>query len=96
MNDLVTIKGLALRLAWVPGVHAFSRWLFHFVVRRAHAEMKRNSTRPVDTWTFTPAERTFIAEEYRKSNNKFREKLGAEGENVQWSEWFAQTLGSAT
>ena len=96
MNDLAAIKGLAVRLVWIPGFRALCRWLFEFVVRRAHAEVKRHSTRPIDTWTFTPAEHWFIAEEYRKSNRKFREKLGAKAKNAQWTEWFASTLGTAT
>jgi hypothetical protein len=96
MNDLATIKRWALRLALIPGARAVNRWLFHFVVRRAHAEMKSNSMRPGDTWTLSPAERDFVADRYRSSNKQFRQKLGAEGDNARWTEWFAQTIGSAT
>lgn len=96
MNDLATIKRWALRLTFIPGARAASRWLFHVVVRRAHAEIKRNSMRPSDTWSLSPAERDFVAEKYRSSNEQFREKLGAEGGNARWTEWFAQTIGPAT
>jgi hypothetical protein len=58
--------------------------------------MKRNSMRPGDTWTLSTAERDFVADKYRSSNKQFREKLGAEGDNARWTEWFAQTIGSAT
>ncbi|MEY3310367.1 MAG: hypothetical protein RL107_503, partial [Actinomycetota bacterium] len=83
-------------LTFIPGARAASRWLFHFVVRRAHAEIKRNLMGPSDTWSLSPAERDFVADKYRSSNKQFREKLGAEGGNARWTEWFAQTIGSAT
>jgi hypothetical protein len=73
-----------------------NRWLFHFVVRRAHAEIKRSLKHPSDTWSLSPAERDFVVNEYRSSNKQFREKLGSEGENARWTEWFAQTIGPAT
>jgi len=44
----------------------------------------------------SPRERSFIMKEYRQSNIHFREKLSAEGESAQWTEWFAQSLGPAT
>jgi len=92
MSDLATIKSWALRFGMIPGALGLCRWLFHFVVRRAHAEIKRNAIQPSDSWTLSPAERSFIVGEYRTSNKQFREKLGAEGNNVRWTEWFARTL----
>ncbi len=96
MSDLATIKSWALRFGKIPGALGLCRWLFHFVVRRAHAEIKRNAIQPSDTWTLSPAERSFIVGEYRTSNKQFREKLGAEGNNARWTEWFARTLDPVT
>jgi hypothetical protein len=93
MRDLAAIKRWAPRLALIPGARALNRRLFDFVVGRAHAEIERNSMRPSDSWTLSPAEHAFVNEEYRKSNNQFRHKMGAEGNNARWTEWFAQTLG---
>jgi hypothetical protein len=96
MSDLATIKSWALRFGMIPGAPGLCRWLFHFVVRRAHAEIKRNAIQPSDTWTLSPAEHSFIVEKYRTSNKQFREKLGAEGNNARWTEWFARTLDPVT
>jgi hypothetical protein len=96
MSDLSTIKRWARRLSFIPGARDLFRCLFDFVVGRAHDELKRNSMRPGDTWTLSSAERDFIADKYRSSNKQFREKLGAEGDNARWTEWFASTLGPAT
>jgi len=96
MNELATIKRWAHRLSVIPGARELTRLLFNFVVRRAHDELKRNAKQPRDSWTLSPAEQAFIAREYRQSNEQFREKLGAEGTNARWTEWFAQILGSAT
>ena len=96
MRDLAAIKHWALRLALIPGARALNRWLFDLVVRRAHAEIKRNSTRPSNTWTLSLSERNFVNAEYRKSNDRFRHQLGAEGKNARWAEWFGQTLGPAS
>jgi len=96
MRDLATIKRWALRLAAIPGTRPLIRSVFDFVVRRAHAELKRNSMNPGDTWMLSSAESSFIVEKYRKSNKQFRDKLGAEGEKPRWTEWFAQTLGPIT
>jgi len=96
MNDLATIKRWAHRLSVIPGAREVFRWFFAFVVRRAHDELKRNSMQPQDSWMLSPRERSFIMKEYRQSNIHFREKLSAEGESAQWTEWFAQSLGPAT
>jgi hypothetical protein len=96
MSDLATIKRWAHRLSVIPGARELTRLLFDLVVRRAHEELKRNSMQPRDSWRLSSAEHSFIVKEYRQSNEQFREKLGAEGKNARWTEWFAQTLGSAT
>ena len=95
MNELATIKRWAHRLSVIPGARNVTRLLFNFVVRRAHDELKRNSMQPRDSWRLSPEEYSFIVKEYRQSNEQFREKLGSEGTNARWTEFFAQTLGPA-
>ena len=93
MSDLATIKRWAHRLSVIPGARDVIRPLFDFAVRRAHDELKRNSMQPRDSWTLSPEEYSFIAKEYRQSNEQFRQRLGTEGTNARWTEFFAQTLG---
>ena len=96
MNELATIKRWAHRLSAIPGARDLTRRLFDLVVRRAHDELKRNPMQPRDSWMLSEADRSLIVNKYLQSNKKFREKLGAEGENARWSTWFAETLGPAT
>ena len=96
MRDLAAIKRWGRRLAAIPGARALSRWAFNSVVRQAHAEISRNSSRTRDTWTLSSAEQSFIREQYQDSNNQFRLKLGADAANARWTDWFSRTLGPIT
>jgi len=96
MSILAAIKRWGLRLAAIPGALALGRWAFDVVVRQAHAEIERNSMRPRGTWTLSAAERSFIREVYRESNQQFRDKLGTAATNARWTEWFAYTLGTVS
>ncbi len=95
MNELASIKRWAHRFSVIPGAREVFRLLFVFVVRKAHDELKRNSSETHDSWTLTSLERSFVVEEYRQSNEQFQEKLGAEADTARWANWFALTLGPA-
>lgn len=98
MQALVDLKNAAHRWAWVPGRRARLEERFREAVTVYHAAAIGGgvdpSGRPYRPWRFDEAERAWVAEHFRASNERFLAAVDRGGFDNEWQQW-AREAGAA-
>lgn len=94
MRQLALVKRWTYRVKTIPGALPLGKRVFELLQRLAHREIIGRKS-GFSRWTFSSAERDYIREIYRESNEDFRRKLGESANEARWQRWFASTLGTS-